>query len=240
MPKKWIIPDLHGHSKTLKALVEEQIRPSRHDLIFFLGDYIDRGPDSKGVIDYIIKLQKDDYTIRLLRGNHEDYLLRTYDNEVVTKSILGITVHQNKLKQEWYKYGGKDTLKSFNITEVHQIPESYIEWMRKLEYYITLDQFILVHAGLNFGLKNPFSDIDSMMWIKDFKVDLSKTDSRKVIHGHVPVSLEFIEALTSSNGYNFIDLDNGLYMSGKSGFGNLVALELTSMELKVQLNLDTP
>jgi len=240
MAKRWVIPDIHGHSKTLRALIEEQIRPSRHDLIFFLGDYIDRGPDSKGVIDFIMKLQKDDYNIRLIRGNHEDYLLRTFDKEVVTKSILGITVNQNKLKQEWYKYGGKDTLKSFDIAEVHQIPEIYIAWMRKLEYYISLDEFILVHAGLNFGLKDPFTDIESMMWIKDFKVDMQKTGSRKVVHGHVPVSLEFLKALTSTNGYNFIDLDNGIYVAGKAGFGNLVALELTSMELKVQLNLDIP
>jgi serine/threonine protein phosphatase 1 len=239
MARQWVIPDLHGYSRTLKALIEEQIKPSGNDTLFFLGDYIDRGPDAKGVIDYIMSLKEEGYNIRTLRGNHEDYLLRTYDNETVQKNILGITF-QNKLKQEWYKYGGKETLKSFHVSDVHEIPGKYISWMRELEYFIMLDSFILVHAGMNFVLEDPFTDKHSMLWIKDFKVDKEKTGSRKIIHGHVPVSLDFIELLKSSNSFDFIDLDNGIYMKDTGGFGNLTALELTSMEMKVQVNVDVP
>jgi serine/threonine protein phosphatase 1 len=236
MTKEWVIPDIHGHSKTLRALIEEQIKPSHSDKIYFLGDYIDRGPDSKGVIDFIISLQKAKYNVRTLRGNHEDYLLRTYEKEN-ERNILGITIQDN-LKKEWFKYGGKETLKSFSVADVHEIPVSYIKWMKALEYFIRLDDFILVHAGLNFGLDDPFSDKESMLWIKEFKVDPKKTGNRKVIHGHVPVSLDFIEFKKSKKTANFIDLDNGIYMPEKQGFGNLVALELTSMELKVQPNID--
>ena len=239
MTKKWVIPDIHGYSGALRALIEEQIKPSRNDTIFFLGDYIDRGPDSKGVIDYIISLKEDDYNIRTLRGNHEDYLLRTFDNETIQKNILGIT-YQNNLKKEWFKYGGKETLNSFLVSDVHEIPEKYITWMRELEFYIMLDSFILVHAGMNFGIEDPFSDKRSMLWIKDFKVDKEKAGYRKMIHGHVPVSLDFIDLLRSGNAYDFIDLDNGIYMANKVGFGNLVALELTTMEMKVQFNVDVP
>lgn len=237
MTKKWVVPDIHGYSATLRALIEEQVKPSRNDTIYFLGDYIDRGPDSKGVIDYIIGLRNDDYNIRTLRGNHEDYLVRTFDNETVQKNFIGIT-YQNHLKKEWFKYGGKETLKSFGISDVHDIPPKYINWMRELEYYIMMDSFILVHAGLNFVMDDPFSDRQSMLWIKDFKVDKEKAGYRKVIHGHVPVSLDFIELLRSTNNFDFIDLDNGIYMPGKEGFGHLVALELTAMELKIQHNVD--
>ena len=237
MAKQWVIPDIHGYSRTLRVLVEEQIRPSPGDTIFFLGDYIDRGPDSKGVIDYIINLKESGFNVRTLRGNHEDYLVRAFDNETVQKSILGIT-YRNKLKKEWFKYGGKETLKSFSVTDVHLIPEKYIEWMRELEYFIRLDTFILVHAGMNFAINDPYSDKHSMLWIKEFKVDKEKTGYRKLIHGHVPVSLDFIEVMTSKNNFNFIDLDNGIYMTDKAGFGNLVGLELTSMEMKVQTNID--
>lgn len=238
MAKHWVIPDIHGNSKTLHALIEDQIKPSRHDTLYFLGDYIDRGHDSKGVIDYIIRLQEDDYTVRTLRGNHEDYLLRTYDNETVRKNLLGISF-RNQLKKEWYKYGGKETLKSFGISDVHEIPEMYIEWMRGLEFFIELNSFILVHAGLNFGIKNPFEDRHSMLWVKEFNVDMEKTGNRKIVHGHVPVSLEFINMLRTSSTFQFIDLDNGIYMTGKEGFSNLVALELTSLEWRVQPNADT-
>ena len=237
MTKKWVIPDIHGCSITLKALIEEQIKPSRQDTLYFLGDYIDRGPDSKGVIDQIIHLKRDGYKVRTLKGNHEDFLVRTFDNESVRRNFLGIT-YQNKLQKEWFRYGGRETLKSFKVSDVHDIPEEYIQWIRELEYFIKLDHYILVHAGLNFGLDDPFLDKEAMLWIKEFKIDPEKTGNRKIVHGHVPVSLEFIELQKNTNHYGFIDLDNGIYMPKSTGFGNLVALELTSMEMKVQRNLD--
>ncbi len=237
MTKQWIIPDIHGYFRTLKTLIEDQIRPEKNDTIFFLGDYIDRGPDSKGVIDYVISLQESGYSIRALRGNHEDYLVRTYENETVQRNFIGIP-YRNNLKKEWFKYGGRETLKSFHVSDVHNIPKKYIEWMNALEFYVELDGYLLVHAGFNFNIDDPFMDKASMLWAKDFKVDMKKTGNRKVIHGHVPVSLDFINLMATKNKFNFIDLDNGVYMPEKAGFGNLVALELNSMELKVQHNVD--
>ena len=54
MSKRWIIPDIHGCAKTLKVLLENMLTVTKHDQLYFLGDYIDRGPDSKGVLDYLI------------------------------------------------------------------------------------------------------------------------------------------------------------------------------------------
>ena len=58
MNKIWIIPDIHGCVLTLKTLIENQIEPDKNDQLIFIGDYIDRGPDSKGVIDYIMNLEE--------------------------------------------------------------------------------------------------------------------------------------------------------------------------------------
>ena len=237
MVKNWVIPDIHGYAKTLRALVEELIRPSRSDGLYFLGDYIDRGPDSKGVIDYIISLQEDEFNVKLLRGNHEDYLLRLYNKERVPRHFLGLPVG-NYLKKEWYKYGGKTTMGSFGLKNVDELPEKYVNWLDSLEYYAEVDGYVLVHAGLNFEIEDPFSDTHAMMWVKDFQADLSKIENRKVVHGHVPVSLDFINLVKESENFPFIDLDNGVYMDGKDGFGNLVALELSSLELVIQNNVD--
>jgi len=237
MHKQWIIPDIHGCLKTLRALLENQIRPSKHDWLYFLGDYIDRGPDSKGVIDYLRSLQEDQYNIRLLRGNHEDFCIRAFEEKNQVRQFLSILSRKNSLS-EWKKFGGKETMKSFGIKKPADIPEEYIQWMRDLEYFIELDDFLIVHAGFNFELDDPFEDQEAMLWTRDFYPDKEKLQGKKVIHGHVPINLEMIFHLKENQSYQYIDLDNGLYMTGREGFGNLVALELDSMDLVIQYNLD--
>ena len=237
MREHWVIPDIHGCVRTLRALIEDLIQPSKHDWLYFLGDYIDRGPSSKEVIDYVMYLQKEDYNIRTLMGNHEEYLIKSYDDEQNLKSIMGIR-QTNKKKKEWLFHGGKETLKSFGLTDLKDFPKDYLEWMKSLEYFIELDNFYLVHAGFNFKLKNPFEDKDSMLWIREYDIDKKKIGNKRIIHGHVPVSLEFIDLSIKNKGYKYIDLDNGAYMTKRDGFGNLVALELNSLDYKVQYNLD--
>lgn len=237
MREHWVIPDIHGNAKTLKALVEDLIKPSKHDWLYFLGDYIDRGPSSKEVIDYLMFLQKEEYNIRTLMGNHEDYLIKSYEEDLQLKTLFGFK-QKNKKKKEWLFHGGKETMESFNITDLKNFPVEYIEWMRNLEYYIEVDNYYLVHAGFNFRREDPFEDKDSMLWIRDYEIDPKRISNKKVVHGHVPVSLEFIDLSIKNKSYKFIDLDNGVYLQGREGFGNLMALELKTLEYKVQYNLD--
>ncbi len=233
MKKRWVIPDIHGCVNTLKQLVENGIQPTKEDSIYFLGDYIDRGPDGKGVIDYIMSFQEQGYDIDYLIGNHEYYCMNAFENDKhrwLTKSSI---------QKEWELYGAKMTLKSFGVKHPRDIDPKYIEWMQKGKYFIELDDFILVHAGMNFNIDDPFDDTMSMLWVRDFKVDTGKTGGKKIIHGHVPVEYSLIELFLESNSYDFIALDNGVYYRDqKVGFGNLMALELNSMELIAQPNVD--
>lgn len=237
MKKRWIIPDIHGCAKTLQALIEELIRPARYDELYFLGDYIDRGPQSKGVIDYIRRLQNDEFSITLLKGNHEDFLLELYDAEQKSRSKWWHHFANRKL-MAWNSIGGKKTLESFGVGQVGEIPAEYIEWMRLLKYYVILEDFVLVHAGLNFELDNPFDDTRAMLWLRDYEIRPEKIGNRRIIHGHVPVHMELITLAVNQKNYKFIDLDNGPYISGKDGFGNLVALELSTMNMVIQDNRD--
>jgi serine/threonine protein phosphatase 1 len=237
MKKRWVIPDIHGCVNTLKALIEEQIRPARYDELYFLGDYIDRGPDSRGVIDYIRHLQKEEYTVTALKGNHEDFAVELYDEEQQSKKPPFLNL-RNRKRRSWHSIGGKETLKSFGIKTLKEISPEYIEWMRNLGYYVCLENFILVHAGLNFSADDPFEDKRSMLWLRDYKIDPEKIGNRKIIHGHVPVNLQLIDLSIKNKFYHFIDLDNGPYITGKDGFGNLVALELTEMRMVIQDNRD--
>lgn len=237
MQKRWVIPDIHGCYKTYRALLEQQIKPAKNDEIYFLGDYIDRGPGSKEIIDHIMKFQSEGYKIRLLMGNHEDYLLRAYEDEISRKRIFGFKA-RNFIKNEWAQIGGRKTMESFGVSSIKKIPLKYIEWFKKLEHYIELDDAVLVHAGLNFNNKDPFKDKRAMLWLRDYQVKPEMINNRILIHGHVPVSLEFIYSSLSNSTYGFIDIDNGPYMDRREGFGNLVALEINSKEIKVQQNID--
>ena len=239
MSKQWIIPDIHGCLKTLRALLENQILPGKEDYLYFLGDYIDRGPDSKGVIDYLRSLQEGQYNLRLLRGNHEDYCIKAFEDKIKLIQFPGF-LSKNNITSEWKRWGGKETLKSFGIKKPADIPEEYIQWMKDLEYYIELDKFLIVHAGFNFEIENPYEDQESMLWARDFMPDKDKLKGKRVIHGHVPINLEMIYHLKEHHDYQYIDLDNGVYMTGREGFGNLVALEINSMDMAIQYNLDMP
>lgn len=231
MRNRWVIPDVHGNIKTLKSLIENYIDLSKDDELYFLGDYIDRGPDSKGVIDYIMSLQNSGYNIHCIRGNHEDYCIRAWEDDKKRFFFKG------RIEKEWRRNGATQTLMSFNAKHPRDIDKMYIDWMRNTKYYIELDKCILVHAGLNFGINNPFDDIRSMMWIRDFKVDKNKAGGKKVIHGHVPVEMTMIE-LFKNNKYDFLSLDNGVYYNNKEGFGNLLAYNIDTEEILIQPNID--
>ena len=233
MAKTWIIPDIHGCVNTLKQLIENGIQPSKEDAIYFLGDYIDRGPDGKGVIDYIMSLQENGFKVDYLIGNHEYYCMSSYEKD--QHRWFG----KSSIQKEWERYGAKTTLASFGVRHPRDIEQKYIDWMKKGKYYIELDNFILVHAGMNFNIQDPFDDTMSMLWVRDFKVDTSKIGGKKIIHGHVPVEHSLIQLFIESEGYDFIALDNGVYYRDqKVGFGNLMALELNNMELVAQPNVD--
>jgi serine/threonine protein phosphatase 1 len=237
MSRSWVIPDSHGCLKTVRKLVEGQIRLKRNDKLYFLGDYIDRGPDSKGLIDYIMQLSFDGFEVTAIRGNHEDFMVKVWEEAMQPWRISNI-IGKGRIRKEWMESGGEPTLQSFGTTDMQLIPAAYIDWIKSLPLYIELEKYILVHAGFNFEADDIFSDEQAMMWARDYSIIPEKTNFRKVIHGHVPVPLDFIQAGLKSDSFQFIALDNGVYMLDRPGFGNLTALELSTLELLTQSNLD--
>lgn len=237
MNKQWVISDIHGCLNTLRKLVEEHVVPSKDDTLIFLGDYIDRGPYSKGVLDYIMDLEEKGFSVVALKGNHEEFMVKAYEEEKQLKSFLFFK-QVNKSKGAWLTHGGVEAMRSFNVENILDIPSRYIEWINQRPLFHQLDKFFIVHAGLNFDVEDPMQDTSSMLWIREYHIDPLKIDYRKLIHGHVPVSLDFIDLTINSGNYPFVDLDNGCYMNNKANYGNLLALELNSFDLKVQHNID--
>ena len=234
MTRRWIIPDIHGCAKTLKVLLENMLNVTKHDQLYFLGDYIDRGPDSKGVIDYLMWLQKEEYEVHFIKGNHEDMCVKAFEADQ-KKRLFG----KHPEQKEWEAVGAKETLKSFGVKHPREIPKEYIDWMNACVPYIELEKYILVHAGMNFDIRDPFEDTKSMMWTRRFRVDYRRTHGKKIIHGHIPIDYTFMSTVVEENdNYDFIALDNGVYETNQPGMGNLMAFNPDTMEIIAQSNMD--
>ncbi len=236
--KKWVIPDLHGCVKSLQALIENKIKPSKSDKIFFLGDYIDRKFDAKGVLDYIMHLESSGYKVFPLRGNHEEYLLMAYEAQKRLKRKFFFWKEKNLVYEQWVQHGGKETLKSFGADNPAQIPEKYVLWLQSLKHYFEEDDYVIVHAGLNFDRRDPFEDKHAMLWSGSFRPMPEKINNRTIVHGHVPVSIGFLKNVLKNPEIKVIPLDNGCHLKNREGMGSLVALELESRELLIQPCMD--
>jgi serine/threonine protein phosphatase 1 len=219
--RTFVIGDIHGCAATLRSLVGEKLEPSPPDHIYLLGDLIDRGPDSKGVLDFIFELRERGLHVASIRGNHEEMFLHALNDP----RDLWL----------WGANGGYATLASFRADSPADIPRRYRDFLAVLPFYILLDDFVLVHAGLNFDVADPFADSEAMLWTRSPYVDPPRIGGRRLVCGHTPVSREQLEA---SLGSGKIMLDNGCVFPERPGFGSLAALELGSMTLFLQPNRD--
>ncbi|MDK9719434.1 MAG: metallophosphoesterase, partial [Trichlorobacter sp.] len=150
---RYAISDIHGGSQTFQVLID-RINPKPDDRIYLLGDYIDRGPDSMGVLDIIISMQEAGYDLRPLRGNHEDMLIRNLSQD------------HDLFSCQWTKNWGQKTLFSFGVKQPADIPLRYRKFLAGLPYSYEEGNFILVHAGINLGLDDPINDtpVEHMAW----------------------------------------------------------------------------
>jgi serine/threonine protein phosphatase 1 len=213
-------------------MTEEIINLDKSDTLYLLGDYIDRGPDSKGVTDYILMLQQDGNRIFSLMGNHEDMML---------DSMKG-----GDPFRLWMRNGGAITLESFGLHSVilngtetgWNLPENYYNFFSNLKMYVELDDTILVHAGLDLSLPDPFSEQWVMLWIRESVIDPHTLGDRKIIHGHTPLPLEEIKASIDDPFTADINIDGGCVYTMYRSLGYLTALDLDKWDLMWVRNMD--
>ena len=220
MERIFAIGDIHGCKKTFEKLLIAKIKITKSDAIFCIGDYIDRGEDSKGVIDFIFELRNQGYQIFTLRGNHEQMML----DAVSDKKALNL----------WLDNGGKKTLKSFGIKSLENLPPEYFSFLNETEYYLEKDNFIFAHAGLNFKNENLFEDREAMLWERNFYPQQPALKERLLIHGHTPIPLAFIFQQKG----NCINIDGGCVYRNRPNFGNLVAISLPGKEFFIEENCE--
>ena len=106
-----------------------------------------------------------------------------------------------------------------------------------MKFYIEYDGFLLVHAGFNFQLEDPFEDTRAMMWIRGMEYDSVKANNKRIVHGHTPQKLK--AALKAyQNDSRIINIDCGCVYKNKEGMGYLCCFELQSNSFHIQRNID--
>lgn len=215
--RRYAVGDIHGCLQTFKCLVRA-LKLTAHDTLYLLGDYIDRGPDSKGVLDYLMQLHMDtDIIVHPLMGNHE-------------KMLLNAVNRGEEAWQFWFGNGGWATLQQFGVKKPSDIPPDYINFLSMMPKMLTTDDYVLVHAGLHFGLSDPINDTPDFfkLWDRDYKVASELIGNRTLVVGHTKTDILTIRKSLSTH---HIKLDNGCFDKGHIGFGSLVALDLDSREI---------
>ncbi len=214
----YAIGDIHGRKDLLIRLldkIDEDIATLPEDMVVtlvFLGDYIDRGLQSRQVIDLILSERLAKYRTVYLIGNHEEALL-----EFRNDAYFG---------PKWVRYGGAETLISYGLKpprgtslpaqqawhSVWQkfrdtLPEDHLEFYRSLKHYFTVGDYLFVHAGLRPDIPLEDQTIHDMLWIRD-EFLTAKTDfPYLVVHGHTPTRKPHLDTRR-------LGLDTAAYTSG--------------------------
>ncbi len=203
----FIVGDVHGCLDMLRRLVDKiDWRPDEDNLIF-LGDYIDRGKDSKGVIDYILELKRESSHVQCILGNHENILLDFLNTGEPRLLIIN---------------GGIPTLESYQAASENEddplIPPEHTAFFKDLVPYIELEDYYVVHAGFRPGVPIEDQSLEDLIWIREPFIFSNLDFGKTVIFGHTPIA----EPLMMDNK---IGLDTGAV------YGNrLTCLELPRMK----------
>lgn len=187
--RTFVIPDLHGrYDLLMQALYEISIWATEGTVVF-LGDYVDRGPQSKQIVDRLIQGPPEGWTWICLKGNHEDMLLEAY-------------LDQGETRAWWFNNGGDTTMNSYEGV----IPDQHLEWYRSLKNLHADDHRVYVHAGV--GEHYELSDQPEAMtqWYRyPLGADVGYR-GKHVVHGHTPKGPELYP--------NRTNLDGGAYKRG--------------------------
>lgn len=232
----YAVGDVHGRLDVLEPLLHDiaqdaaATRPAQRPLLIFLGDYVDRGPASKGVVDLVLRLQGDSFFETLaLKGNHEEALLQFLDDPA-----FGAT---------WMEHGGGTTLVSYGVqppatrTDVEAwvkvrdafdaaLPATHRQFYGALKLMAEVGDYAFVHAGVRPGVPLAEQAERDLLWIRHEFLQDRGPHGKVIVHGHTPA--EEAQLLRHR-----IGVDTGAYATGVLSAIRLYGTEQRLMQAKV-------
>jgi serine/threonine protein phosphatase 1 len=211
----YAIGDIHGRADLLREMfisinADRAARQTANRILtIFLGDYIDRGPDSRDVLDILLEYERTNETI-FLKGNHETFL----PNFLSDPEVLN----------EWRTCGGLQTLMSYGLMPsinpdadecaalskelADALPQSHLKFLESLHSSFCCGGFLFVHAGIRPGVSLGKQTEEDCLWIRDDFLSYEKQFEKFVVHGHTPVMNPDIRS-------NRANIDTGAFASGR-------------------------
>ena len=210
----YAVGDIHGRMDLLEKIDRKidahlEKNPCARSVRVFLGDYVDRGPDSRGVIDRLIAIEQRTDAVFLL-GNHETFIAEFIKNPAVLAT--------------WRSLGGLETLASYGIFSPlnpdpeHQVrlaaefsaalPANHIQFFNRLRPFFTFDGVFFVHAGVRPGVQLSSQSETDLFWIRDEFLQHRGLFEKIIVHGHTPVRTPDVQP-------NRINIDTGAYVTGQ-------------------------
>ena len=208
----YAVGDVHGRRDLLDGVARwiaaDMARDDARALTIFLGDYVDRGPDSRGVLE---RLSGGDFPtpVRALRGNHEEMLLKFLDDETGLDS--------------WRRYGGLETLNSYDVRVADamrgqnydvareelraRLPDRHLAFLEGLALFAEIGDYYFCHAGVRPGVPLAEQQSSDLLWIRGEFLNFEDSFGKRVVHGHTPVEKPDVRP-------NRINIDTGAFVSG--------------------------
>lgn len=198
MKKTFVIGDIHGCYQSLLSLLAKIDANPDQDRLIFLGDYLDRGPDSKKVITKILDLKKKFPYLITLSGNHEQMFLDFLHDR----------------NPQYLKFGGQETLVSYGLTSRFSdgieklLPADHHSFLNNLLSYWEDENFIYVHAGLEPGIHLSRQSTQWLFWARENFLSSDYDFGKQVIFGHTQRKTPLLEK-------NKIGIDTGAVYGGR-------------------------
>lgn len=186
----YAVGDVHGRLDLLDLLLDKiahdaSLMPGTRSLVF-VGDYIDRGPESRGVVERLLH-PMEGFETHYLRGNHDQALLDFLDDA--------------SSYRRWRHFGAAETLLSYDVEPpsdngnaamfarddlADKLPESHLQFFRSLGSFVQIENYHFVHAGARPGVPLEEQSLEDMMWIREDFLESDENFGKVIVHGHTP------------------------------------------------------
>ncbi|MBZ9861746.1 metallophosphoesterase [Mesorhizobium sp. CA12] len=214
----YAIGDVHGRHDLLAAMhrrIESELEhaPESDWRIIHLGDYVDRGPDSRSVIDFLIETRKRDPRNIMLAGNHDIGMvefLAEAEPDGLFVNYGGVQTAQSygvDLLGDGHWYGKAQAIARGHMALVKAVPNSHIDFLQSLTFSATFGDFFFCHAGIRPGVPLDRQNQQDLIWIRDAFHDHPGLFSKVIVHGHTPVPEAEVKA-------NRVNVDTLAWKSG--------------------------